>query len=854
MEVAKPGITVQDLTFTYPGRKKPALSCINLSVKAGEFIVLCGSSGCGKTTLLRQMKPALAPWGKRTGTIYFHNMPISELDERDAAARIGFVMQNPENQIVTDKVWHELAFGLENLGLNKSSVRLRTAETASFFGIQSWFHKDVAELSGGQKQILTLASVTAMQPDLLILDEPTGQLDPIAASDFLGTVKKINRELGVTVILTEHRLEEALPPADRVVVMDGGKILCEGTAEEAGEKLRSMHHRMFAAMPVPVRVWAETETTMPPPITIREGREWLSRMTETNTPHAIPDDIVHTNTGKPLVELEEVWFKYGKELPDILKGLTWQAYPGELTAILGGNGTGKTTALSLIAGLNKPYRGKVKIQGKDIQKISSHQLYQGLLGVLPQNPQNIFASKTVREELEEMFSESRKIRKEKQQKINEIADLCQIGELMDFHPHDLSGGEAQRTALAKILLRNPRILLLDEPTKGLDAEFKMMFAGILKKLAKDGAAVIIVSHDIEFCAEYIDRCSFVFDGKVIASDSPRSFFSGNHFYTTAANRMSHNILHRVITAEDIVTALTGKKSLAGGKCNYNEQKRNQDGKQNYDEQEHIHNEREKRNPPADGESSLHIAASSHKPSVRVLIAAAIMLFLIPFTIWFGIFILEDRKYYFVSLLIMIETMLSFALVFENRRRGARELVLLAVLCAIGVAGRTAFFMLPQMKPMLAMVIIAGIAFGKEAGVLVGAVTAFVSNMFFGQGPWTPWQMFAFGLAGFLAGFLFQKGVLRRNRIAICIFGGLASVLAYGGIMNTAAVLMLQSNPNRMMLLAAYLQGIPFDLVHALSTIVFLAFAARPMLDKLDRVKEKYGFMEDTTYSSLNKNF
>ncbi len=748
MEINQSCITVQNLTFTYPNRKKPALSALNLSVQAGEFIVLCGTSGCGKTTLLRQMKPALAPYGERTGNIYFGDTPISELNEHDAAAKIGFVMQNPENQIVTDKVWHELAFGLENLGLNTSSIRLRVAEMASFFGIQSWFHKSVAELSGGQKQILALASVMVMQPDLLILDEPTGQLDPIAAADFLGTVNKINHELGVTVILTEHRLEEALPLADRAVIMEDGKILCEGTAKEAGETLRSLHHSMFAAMPVPMRVWAEAENPLPCPLTVKEGRRWLSRMTETKKPFVISEDTSDIENGQPLVEMEEVWFKYGKELPDVLKGLTWQAYPGEMTAILGGNGTGKTTALSLMAGLNKPNRGKVKMQGMDIKNISPDKLYRDLVGVLPQNPHSLFASKTVREELAEMFPAGEGTKSERQQKLSETASLCQIEALMDFHPHDLSGGEAQRTALAKILLRNPRILLLDEPTKGLDADFKNNFAGILKKLAKKGAAVVIVSHDIEFCAEHADRCSLVFDGTIIASDSPGAFFSENSFYTTAANRMARNILPKAVTAGDIAEALTGTKPFISEEERINKNEsgklKKQEREDNQKSDEYQANEQDQPNPvdpvgrkkssPAVQEALFHAASSYHKPSVQHFMTAAIVFLVIPFTIWFGVFILEDRKYYFISLLIILETMLSFAFVFENRRRAARELVILAVMCAIGAAGRAAFFMLPQFKPSLAIVIIAGAAFGKEAGFFVGAVTMFVSNMFFGQGP------------------------------------------------------------------------------------------------------------------------
>ena len=272
-------IRLESLSFTYPQRQTPALRDIGLTVRQGEFIVLCGPSGCGKTTLLRQLKPSMAPHGLKSGAILFEGAPLETLSPRDVASKIGFVQQSPENQIVTDKVWHELAFGLESLGLDTPAIRLRVAEMASFFGIQDWFHKSVTELSGGQKQLLSLASVMAMQPSLLILDEPTSQLDPIAASEFLGAISKINRELGVTVLLTEHRLEEALPLCSRAVVMDEGRILCSGAPRDVGHVLRESGHGMFLAMPAPMRIWSQVKNSLPCPVTVRDGREWLNQCT-----------------------------------------------------------------------------------------------------------------------------------------------------------------------------------------------------------------------------------------------------------------------------------------------------------------------------------------------------------------------------------------------------------------------------------------------------------------------------------------------------------------------------------------------------------------------------------------------
>lgn len=900
-------VSIQNLTFTYPEREEPALRDIALTVKAGEFVVLCGPSGCGKTTLLRQLKPALAPHGRLSGEILFEGMPLSELSRRDAASKIGFVLQSPENQIVTDKVWHELAFGLESLGYDTPSIRLRVAEMASFFGIQTWFYKSVTELSGGQKQLLALASIMALQPSLLILDEPTSQLDPIAASDFLGTVGKINRELGVTVILTEHRLEEALPLAERTVVIDKGRILCDGAPADVGQALRTLGHGMFKAMPAPMRIWAGVKNNKPCPVTVRDGRKWLSQMKIQDPLPKEPPEPLRKN---PSVELDDVWFRYEKDAPDVIKGLSFQAYPGELTAILGGNGTGKTTALSLASGLNVPYRGTVKINGTKIAEIPSGKLFDRLLGVLPQNPQSLFVAKTVREDLLEILSESKQTKQEKQEKMQNIVSLCQLDGLLDSHPYDISGGEQQRAALAKVLLLQPRILLMDEPTKGLDAEYKGIFAAILRKLTSAGVAVVMVSHDIEFCAEYADRCAMFFDGNIVTENRPRAFFSGNSFYTSAANRMARQKLPETVTVNDVISALGGtpcpSQKLPDGSGEYHLEEEtditkprpsvkkltrlrigvlcvsalafvltlislatNWDGFSSF-----ISGGSEAIAVASDPSSvwkytglalalavealaavaalswkrgkpkwTVHTAPSTRRLSKRSMAAAVVILLAIPLTIYVGIYFFGARKYYFISLLIILEAMLPFALIFESRMPQARELVVIAVLCAIGVAGRVAFFMLPQFKPVTAVVIIAGVAFGGEAGFLVGAVTGFVSNMFFGQGPLTPWQMFSFGIIGFLAGILFRKGLLLRSRTALCVYGGLATFLIYGGIMNPASMLTFQPSPTWEMLWPYYLQGIPFDLVHALATVVFLYIGAEPMLEKLDRIKVKYGLVE-----------
>ena len=531
-------LSVKNLIFKYSENERVVLDNINLTVNRGEFITLCGKSGCGKTTFLRQLKPVMSPHGEKSGRIYFYGSDIRSLNHREQCEKIGFVQQRPDNQIVTDKVWHELSFGLENLGYKTSEIRSKVAEMASFFGIQNWFHMDVNQLSGGQKQLLNLASVMVMQPDILILDEPTAQLDPITAVSFLETVAKINRELGTTVILTEHRLEEIFPMSDRIVVMENGRIIADDVPKKIGSKLKN--NSMFESLPTPMRIFHNIESGGQCPVTIREGRKWLEKIEIKN--NIIKKELQKSD--KVLIELNDIWFRYDKDAPDIVKGLNTKIHEGEIYAIVGGNGTGKTTALSITGGLLRPYRGKILFEGKNITKLSEYRRY---IGILPQDPQSLFSKSTALEELEEMCNDKGIIEK--------IAEKCNIKQLLKSHPYDLSGGEQQRLALAKVLLLNPRILLLDEPTKGFDSYFKTQFGGILQSLKNKGVTIVMVSHDIEFCAKYADRCAMFFDGSITSEGSSADFFAGKSFYTTAANRMARNIIPNAVLAEDIINAV-----------------------------------------------------------------------------------------------------------------------------------------------------------------------------------------------------------------------------------------------------------------------------------------------------------
>ena len=548
-------IEIRNLTFSYPSSGKKTLSDVNLTVQRGEYVVLCGKSGSGKTTLLRHLKTVLAPHGKRDGEILINGKPLEQMSQRDQAAKVGFVMQNPDDQIVTDKVWHELAFGLESLGCDQKTMRARVAEMACYFGIQDWFHRDVACLSGGQKQLLNLASIMAMQPEILILDEPTSQLDPIAASDFLNTLRKINAELGTTILITEHRVEDIFPYADRAVVMDDGKIIANDTPRNTGKRLWEEKSDMFSAMPTPVRVFYGAGGEGECPLTVREGRNWLSGVfPEPPELTELPAQPQNEEIENAALSLKELWFRYEKDGRDILRGVSAEVEKGSLHAIVGGNGAGKSTTLKAICGICRPYRGKVRVLGKPVEKYKSAELFHGCLAMLPQDPKSMFVKKTIREDLEEMTQDAKTIR--------ETAEVCQIVHLLESHPYDLSGGEQQRAALAKVLLTRPRILLLDEPTKGIDSFFKETFASILTELKKQGITIVMVSHDVEFCAKYADKVSMFFDGQILTTDTPRRFFGANSFYTTAANRMSRHVFHNAVTAEDVISLYRQNRGTA----------------------------------------------------------------------------------------------------------------------------------------------------------------------------------------------------------------------------------------------------------------------------------------------------
>lgn len=598
------------VNFAYPDTDRRALDQVSFSLEEGEYLVVCGESGCGKTTLLRHAKPELMPEGAREGGIYYRDKLMQELPPEQTAMKIGFVQQNPENQIVTDYVWHELAFGLENMALPTSVIRRRVGEMASFFGMERWFRRKTSELSGGQKQMLNLASIMVMGPELLILDEPTSMLDPLAARNLLEMVQRINRELGVAVLLTEHRLEEVFQGADRVLLMQDGRVLAEDTPGALSKALQKdpSVSRIYFGLPAAVRIFGELqrEGSYPAeknlPLSVREARRELGLLLDEQDakrepasllneqragkkPAALPeqDENCRQKTGqaercpvsespeKPGKQLQlkapdkpgtsaqgkgkrevvltgqELWFRYGEKEPDVLRGLDIELRKGEVLALLGGNGSGKSTLLKLLAGIQKPLRGKVKT-GKGLG-----------LAMLPQSPQALFTRDTLWEEfLEHAGGRKRRISLEEEEqaarRARQMAEQLELQDKLGKHPFDLSGGELQRAAIGLLLLHEADILLMDEPTKGLDAYLKRELAGFLRKLSDRGISILLVTHDLEYAASYTDRCAMLFDGRILSEDEPHAFFYGNRFYTTTAGLIAGERIAGAITCEEVIDA------------------------------------------------------------------------------------------------------------------------------------------------------------------------------------------------------------------------------------------------------------------------------------------------------------
>lgn len=552
-------LNIKNLSFTYPNAEKNALDNINLSVYEGEFVVLFGASGSGKSTLLRLIKKELAPFGKKRGEIVFLGKNTDELSQKESAQNIGFVMQNPKNQLVTNKVCYELSFGLENLGVSRDKIRRITAETADFFGISALYNKETDNLSGGQTQLLNLASIISMQPRLLLLDEPLSQLDPISRRELISMLKRLNEELSITIIIAEHTLEELLPIADKAVFLDGGELKEAATPEEMCKIISGnrQYKNTVMALPCPVRLYNALSVGEKCPLTIKQARSFITDNYGTKIKSLDMCDEQKQDNKKrdKLISLNDVCFRYEKKTEDVLSGVSLNINRGEIISVLGANGSGKTTLLKIICNILKPYSGRVKTQ-KGVKSF-----------LLPQNPADLFVKDSIREDLLTVLDG--KSSEENEKRLCEISEKLRITKLLSKNPLDLSGGEQQRAALAKLLLLYADVLLLDEPTKGMDVYSKEELADELKRLCSNGTSIVLVTHDIEFASYVSTRCMLLFNGQTVAEDIPRSFFSSNTFYQTAAGKISKNIFENVVTLDDIVKLckINGRKGAAKNEKN-----------------------------------------------------------------------------------------------------------------------------------------------------------------------------------------------------------------------------------------------------------------------------------------------
>ena len=581
-----------------------SLDSINLEIDYGDFVLLCGPSGCGKTTLLTNLKKELMPAGRRSGEIKFNGTRIIDMDEISSACDIGYLFQNPDSQIVTDTVIQEIAFPLENIGLPTEEIRNRISEIVAFFGINDILHKNVNELSGGQKQLVNLCSLLVLRPQVLLLDDPMSQLDPIASYEFLSIVRRLNEEFSITVIMSEHKADSIFPFIDKAVFLKEGKIefvdnahnICsEVIDDEIFENYLPAVTKIYNSLSVKYPSLIKLNT----PLSIREGRRCLNTIHDdlikisnddvdsinlnhdnlhiTNKKYhsqeksGILDKISLGGNKNALINMNGIYFAYEKGNL-ILKNVDFELEKGDFVSLIGGNGVGKSTFLQLLVGILKPIKGKVKYK-KGIK-----------LAYVHQNPMIHFSKDNVKEEFLESILESNllnnnsvgfnketyddllKMSNEEfiesdvlnglefdsiEFKFKELIEFFDICDLIDKHPYDCSGGEQQKIVIVKALLQNADVLVLDEPTKGLDPISSKNLANILNSLRDNGITILMTSHDLDFVANNCKRCLMLFDKDIQIDDDPKVIFAENNFYTTFVNRMVKDYVPEIVTLDDL---------------------------------------------------------------------------------------------------------------------------------------------------------------------------------------------------------------------------------------------------------------------------------------------------------------
>ncbi len=552
-------IEYKNFCFRYALAQQETLHNINMKIDKGEMVLVTGASGCGKTTLLSMIKKSIMPNGESSGMVTYKGKDIKDI----AAFQIGYVGQNPQDQIVTDKVWHEIAFGLENLGYENVDIRKKTAETAEYFGMSKWYRMDTSKLSGGQKQLLNLASIMAMNPEVLVLDEPTAQLDPIAAQKFIDMLVRLNRELGITIFISEHRTEQLFSICDKIVTMKEGSVLYQGTPLQVALSIirdsqdsktlptaTKIYYYVNASLTDKEQIafkqleWNNKEQC---PLTVREGRNWIDSIHNEQWIQNDKNYSKHKEYFKRkeyIINIQDVSYCYGKKEDLVVENLNLTIAKGDFLAITGGNGAGKTTILKLISGVLKPILGKIKVYGKCI--------------FVSQNPKAMFTEISVEEELAEVLCDSQNqwtkgmSREDKIKEVEKVLIKIGLDKVRKQHPYDISGGQQQKLAIAKGLLFKPDILLLDEPTKGLDPSFKEELGNYIQYLIEtQKLTVVMVSHDLDFCAEYASECALMFDRSIVSKADVITFFEQNNYYTTSAAKIASGYVKSAVTYRQV---------------------------------------------------------------------------------------------------------------------------------------------------------------------------------------------------------------------------------------------------------------------------------------------------------------
>jgi len=543
---------IKNLTYYYPETTRPALQNIHLTIEEGEFVLVVGGSGSGKSSLARALTGLIPDFygGRIGGQVLLRGQNIRTLDRRQIAGTVGMVFQDPEQQLVMTSVQAEIAFGLENLGLPPAEMFRRVAEVMSFLNLTPIKHAFTTNLSGGQKQKLALASILAMQPSVLILDEPTSQLDPAAAEEFFNLIKRLNEEMNFTIILVEQRLERCFHLADRVLVMENGSIVKDGSPAAAATWQCT---RGLPFMPPVAALFAKAGKHSVP-LTVKEGRRLVKKMLYPGAPAkaslANPKQERPANRTSPVIEVENLWFSYpnGNE---VLHGVDLKVNSGEFVALLGENGAGKTTLLKHLAGLLKPDRGRVRILGQDTRRTTPQELAR-YVGYLSQNPNDYLFQATVADELRFTLTN---LGLAEAGRIDRVLEKLALESFREVNPRDLSSGERQRVALASVMVAEPQLLVLDEPTRGLDYRLKERLGRLLQAIAEEGTTILVVTHDVEFAAEYAHRVVLLFDGRIAADGPKQQTLGSSMFYAPQISKLFRHIDDQVFTFEEGLSRL-----------------------------------------------------------------------------------------------------------------------------------------------------------------------------------------------------------------------------------------------------------------------------------------------------------